>query len=176
MNLGDFIAIKIQDQGISPTAFADKIGMHKGTLHKVLHGKSSPTLKTLQKIAQGLGVDVRVLRGYPVELQEEAVTVDDLTSCEIPRIVGIQGMRGVDFCETICAEFVFQEECKSFLCSPQDDDFERCPRNGECPCSVYATPRRWRAFLAWIYAEFSPQYPKWKEEAEIRMRRANDLA
>lgn len=50
-----------QRKGLSIQALADQIGMGRPQLSQLLHGKNSPTLETMERIADGLGVDVREL-------------------------------------------------------------------------------------------------------------------
>jgi len=45
-------------KGLSIQALADSIGMVRPQLSNVLSGKNSPTLETMERIADGLGVDV----------------------------------------------------------------------------------------------------------------------
>lgn len=45
-------------RGLSIQALADSIGMLRPQLSNILSGKNSPTLDTMERIANGLGVDV----------------------------------------------------------------------------------------------------------------------
>lgn len=47
-----------QQKGLSIQALSDVIGMARPQLSNVLSGKHSPTLETMERIANGLGVDV----------------------------------------------------------------------------------------------------------------------
>ncbi len=51
-------------RGLTIQALADAIGMQRPDLSNLLNGKHSPSLLTLERIAEGLGVD-------PVELITE---------------------------------------------------------------------------------------------------------
>jgi transcriptional regulator with XRE-family HTH domain len=47
------------DRAMSIQALADKIGMDRGQLSRILSGVNSPTLETMERIAQALKCDVR---------------------------------------------------------------------------------------------------------------------
>ena len=52
-------------QGLTKQALADAIGMERSQLSNILTGKNSPTLETMERIAEGLGVDVLELLSTP---------------------------------------------------------------------------------------------------------------
>lgn len=53
------------ERGLSIQALADAIGMHRPALSNLLSGHHSPTLETMERIAEGLGVDVTELLAKP---------------------------------------------------------------------------------------------------------------
>jgi transcriptional regulator with XRE-family HTH domain len=46
--------------GISQAALATKIGMHRENVIRVEKGRGTATIETLMRIAEGLGMDLRV--------------------------------------------------------------------------------------------------------------------
>lgn len=55
------VEILRKQRGLSIQALADEIGMVRPQLSEILSGKNSPRLDTMERIARGLGVDVREL-------------------------------------------------------------------------------------------------------------------
>ena len=51
----------LDNQGIGMVTFAQRAGVGSATIHEIVSGKASPTLKTLEKIATAMGVTVNDL-------------------------------------------------------------------------------------------------------------------
>lgn len=63
-------------QGITQDELAQRSGIHQGELSKIENGKGNPTLKTMQKLARGLGMRLE-LRFIPLdEAQIESPILD----------------------------------------------------------------------------------------------------
>lgn len=50
-----------QDQGLSQEELADRAGIHRTYVSGVERGVRNPTITVLEKLAAGLGVDLRTL-------------------------------------------------------------------------------------------------------------------
>ena len=51
----------LKEKGATQKELANKMGMSEGNLSNILSGKFAPTLDTLQRIAEALGVDIAEL-------------------------------------------------------------------------------------------------------------------
>lgn len=60
-DLGEYLAREIRQRGWSQRGAAAKLGMAPTTLNNMIHGRYSPDLATLRKIADGLSVSVVAL-------------------------------------------------------------------------------------------------------------------
>lgn len=60
VDLGEHIRVTRRGRGISRKKLADTIGMHVGNYARIERGKKNVTYETLQRIADGLGMDLTV--------------------------------------------------------------------------------------------------------------------
>lgn len=61
MDLKERVKVLLKDRGITQAELAEKIGVQGGTLSNAISGRYSPTLDTLERIAEALGVSVAEL-------------------------------------------------------------------------------------------------------------------
>lgn len=54
-NFRDNLARRIDERGFSKTSVADKAGIHRVTLHKILAGRLDPSLDLCERLAGALG-------------------------------------------------------------------------------------------------------------------------
>lgn len=59
--IGDRIHALRAEAGLSLRAFSMMVGVHYNQILHIEQGKANPSVRTLYKIAEGLGVDVRDL-------------------------------------------------------------------------------------------------------------------
>ncbi len=163
--IGQFISRRMRELGVDEGELVRRSGLTRGTLTNVLTGRTlAPSTGTLCKLARGLGVTTRQLRTYPIMPGENVRVV----TCEIPRINGIDGLRGVVFCCDRCRDYIYQPECERAACDPVEGDFASCPRHETCPCATETTPERWQDFLDWLKENYPVHYPIWKRKVAER--------
>ena len=61
MDLKERVKVLLKARGITQAELAEKIGVQGGTLSNAISGRYSPTLDTLERIAEALGVSVAEL-------------------------------------------------------------------------------------------------------------------
>jgi len=59
-NYWDALEIRRRDLGVSYSALAERCGVSELSVKRVLHGKTNPTLQSLQSLAKVLGVEIRI--------------------------------------------------------------------------------------------------------------------
>lgn len=69
MELGSRIRRLRVEQGLSTRKFCIMIGMSKSQLYRIEHGKSSPTVDMLERIAGGLDVKAHQLINFDEEFR-----------------------------------------------------------------------------------------------------------
>jgi transcriptional regulator with XRE-family HTH domain len=58
------LAAAMKHQGITQTSLAEKTGIDRVFILRILHGKQTPTLATAGKLAEGVGVPLwKLLKG-----------------------------------------------------------------------------------------------------------------
>jgi transcriptional regulator with XRE-family HTH domain len=55
----------LKQKGFSKTKLSRDSGVALSYIHEIINGKKSPTMRTLEKLAKGLGVKVADLIGEP---------------------------------------------------------------------------------------------------------------
>lgn len=81
MSIGEKVRKIRKEKGLSIMDLKEKTGLSKSTISDLENNKSSPTIDTLQKIADALGVDVRDFFEDNTEKQSANITnIDDLLS------------------------------------------------------------------------------------------------
>lgn len=69
MSLGDRIREMREDQGLNQSELAERVGTSQSTISQLEKGKRNPSYRTLQSVADALGVSVSYLLGEE-ELEE----------------------------------------------------------------------------------------------------------
>ncbi len=82
MNIGKKIQIIRKDKGLSLDELAERSGLAKATLSKIENGKTSGTMKTHLKIAQGLGISLGELY-LEIEQEEKEAQALEPTAEEV---------------------------------------------------------------------------------------------
>jgi transcriptional regulator with XRE-family HTH domain len=78
MSIGDRIKDLRWDARINQTELARRAGIAKNTMSQIELGNQEPSIKTLEKIARGLGVPVSDLLKEPAPLAEASATGHEL--------------------------------------------------------------------------------------------------
>jgi len=79
MAIGDHIRDLRWDAHLKQVELAHRAGIAQNTLSQIELGNTVPSVRTLEKIARGLGVEVSELLREPVPLVEPPVGVDELS-------------------------------------------------------------------------------------------------
>lgn len=69
--LEENLDVRLDEKGLSRSAFAEKIGMSPSQLSNILRGRGSPTLEVLTRLAKGLGISVGALLTDPADMDLE---------------------------------------------------------------------------------------------------------
>lgn len=56
-NFRDNLRRRIDESGVSKTAIAERAGIHRVTLHKILAGEFEPSLEMCEKLASALNIE-----------------------------------------------------------------------------------------------------------------------
>lgn len=88
INVGNRLRELREDRNISMRGLAAKSGLSANALSMIERGKTSPSVSTLYKLADALGVDITAFFGEPLERQP----VVFLKSAERPRVSFMRGV------------------------------------------------------------------------------------
>lgn len=76
MSIGEKVRKIRKEKGLSIMDLKEKTGLSKSTISDLENDKSSPTIDTLQKIANALGVDIKEF--FEEKLENQTELIDDL--------------------------------------------------------------------------------------------------